>query len=329
MTEPVSSLSTQGQGRTSSEGARLPTRVVYIAGSGRSGTTLVDSVLGQQPGVWSGGEIRYLWERGVIADRLCGCGVSFSECPAWSGVMRQLAGTVDPEEMISAEHSRTRIRAIPRLCWRKWRKRPLAEGALTSLARPYDAIHGLADATIVDSSKLPTYAAILDDSPGVEVAVVHVVRDPRATAYSWGRTKVLRDFGDERTMQQLPPWKAAVLWLVWHTTTEVLWGRKALRVRYEDFVAAPAEQTTRIAAFADLDIDQTAFRPGPEVRLRPTHSVAGNPSRHRSGWVPVRQDDEWMSELSRLDYLVVTTITWPLLLVYRYPLLRRGGGDRG
>ncbi len=309
--------------------AAPPVRVLYVAGSGRSGTTLVDSVLGQQPGVWSGGEIRYLWERGVIADRLCGCGVPFSECPAWSGVLQRLDGTVDPEEMISAEHATSRIRGLPRLCWRKWRKRPLADGALTSLGNVYHAIQELTDATIVDSSKLPTYAAILDDNPGVDVAIVHVVRDPRATAYSWGRTKVLRDFGDERTMQRLPSWKAATLWLVWHSTTELLWGRKALRLRYEDFVAAPVTQTARIAAFADLQFDQAAFRPGPEVHLDPTHSVAGNPSRHQNGWVLVRQDDEWMTELSGRNFLIVTLITWPLLLAYRYPLLRRGGRDRG
>jgi hypothetical protein len=306
-----------------------PVRVLYVAGSGRSGTTLVDSVLGQQPGVWSGGEIRYLWERGILADRLCGCGVPFSECPAWSGVLERLDATVNPEEMIRAEHATSRIRALPRLCWRKWRNRPVADGALNGLGNVYRAIQERTHATIVDSSKLPTYAAILDDNPGVDVAIVHVVRDPRATAYSWARTKVLRDFGDERAMQRLPAWKAATLWLVWHATTEVLWGRTALRVRYEDFVAAPAAQTARIATFADLEFDQAAFRPGPEVHLDPTHSVAGNPSRHRTGWVPVRQDDEWVTGLSRRNFLLVTLITWPLLLAYRYPIRRRGGGQRG
>ena len=39
-------------------------RVLYIGGWGRSGSTLLDRVLGQVPGVVSLGEVRELWQRG-------------------------------------------------------------------------------------------------------------------------------------------------------------------------------------------------------------------------------------------------------------------------
>ena len=42
--------------------------VLYIGGMGRSGSTLVDRVLGQAPGVCSVGELVFLWERGVLAN---------------------------------------------------------------------------------------------------------------------------------------------------------------------------------------------------------------------------------------------------------------------
>ena len=51
----------------------------------------------------------------------------------------------------------------------------------------------------IHSSKLPGYGVLVRDTPGFEFYVVHVVRDPRAVAYSWMRTKLQeRDFYMQR-----------------------------------------------------------------------------------------------------------------------------------
>ena len=61
----------------------VPVRVLYLTGSGRSGTTVINSILGQLGGAFAGGELRYLWRRGVVENHLCGCGRTFDECPVW------------------------------------------------------------------------------------------------------------------------------------------------------------------------------------------------------------------------------------------------------
>jgi len=295
--------------------------VVYIAGSGRSGSTLVDSVLGQQPGVRSAGEVRYLWQRGILDDRTCGCGEPFSRCAEWQQVMAQLPEPVDAAAMVRAEKALTRVRNVPGLLWRRRRGQRLGTHLTHTLPQMYRAIRDQAAASVVvDSSKLPPYGLLLDDCEELALRVVHVVRDPRATVYSWSRTKELPDFGDQRVMQQLPLWKAAGLWLLWNATVDLAWRGRALRVRYEDFVADPLAQARRIAEFGDFALTSQWYRPGPEVMLAPTHSVAGNPSRHRTGWVPVRSDDEWASRMPRHRAWLVTLLTWPLLLRYGYPL---------
>jgi len=43
-------------------------------------------MLGQVPGVFSAGELRDIWQRGLREDRLCGCGAPFSECDVWRKV---------------------------------------------------------------------------------------------------------------------------------------------------------------------------------------------------------------------------------------------------
>ena len=64
-------------------------KIIYIAGLGRSGTTLLDRVLGQADNACSTGELKLLWRRGCVKNQLCGCGKSFNTCMFWYSVMTQ------------------------------------------------------------------------------------------------------------------------------------------------------------------------------------------------------------------------------------------------
>ncbi|MET7867291.1 sulfotransferase [Micromonospora taraxaci] len=309
-------------------------RVLYLAGSGRSGSTLITNVLGQVPGFFAAGELRYLWRRGILENRPCGCGSPLADCPLWTRVRADLAGA-DPAGIAGRLAERLRLRGLPALLLRRRRgQRPVAvHSDDTHLTRLYASIaeHALADragGVIVDSSKLPPYGALLGSLPGIDLYVLHVVRDPRATAYSWRRRRPLDGHADDRLMSRPPVWKAAMLWLVWNTATVRLWGRRPvdgryLRVRYEDFVADPAGTTTRIVRFVGATADDLPFPTPGTARLAPTHSVAGNPSRHRTGLVPVVADTEWLTGLSTRAYTVVTGLTGLALSRFGYPLRRR------
>ena len=52
-------------------------------------------LLGGLPGCTAVGELRHIWERGVLGNRLCGCGEPFHECPFWSAVGREAFGGWD------------------------------------------------------------------------------------------------------------------------------------------------------------------------------------------------------------------------------------------
>ncbi|HMB70712.1 MAG TPA: sulfotransferase, partial [bacterium] len=62
-------------------------KVLYIAGNGRSGSTLLDVILGQIPGFFPVGEVRNVWDYGVVENRPCGCGEAFHDCPFWSRIL--------------------------------------------------------------------------------------------------------------------------------------------------------------------------------------------------------------------------------------------------
>jgi hypothetical protein len=185
---------------------------------------------------------------------------------------------------------------------------------------------------VVDGSKLPPYGLLLGQQPGVEVLVLHLVRDPRATAYSWLRGKPTRDTARGAQMQRQEVWKSSLLWTVWNLTAARVWkddGVRTCRVRYEDFVADPAGELARVAVMVGADPAELPFVAPDTVRLSPTHSVAGNPNRHDTGLIRLRSDDRWRTAMARRDRLVVTLLTTPALLLFRYPLATRTAAGPG
>jgi Sulfotransferase family len=303
-------------------------KVLYIAGSGRSGTTLLDRILGQLDGFFAAGELGNLWERGMLADRKCGCGLPFSRCPTWTAILKRAfggPGGVDAQWMAERNRGRTGWRQVPSVLARGVRSAgPDTAKHRDSLQRLYQAVQQETGCrVIVDSTKSPLYGEQLRTLPGVNLYLLHLVRDPRATAHSFQRRKLLPDFGDERLMQRQPPLVSARRWALWQSVTELLWRGhpdRYLRLRYEDFVRAPLPAVRRITALVDEVPPELPFLSDTTVRLQPTHSVSGNPNRFTTGSVEVRADDEWMHLMRSTDRMLVTALTLPLLLRYRYPL---------
>jgi sulfotransferase family protein len=316
-------------------GARV--KVLYIAGSGRSGSTILDRTLGQLDGFFSVGELCNLWDRGLLAHRRCGCGAPVDQCPTWTGILtagfgRQL-DQADASRIIALRRGWVRVRHIPKVLATHWRWRAAHDDELLEvLGRLYGAVQEhIGCRVIVDSSKAPLYAELLARIPTIDLHVVHLVRDPRATAYSWLRKKQLPDFGDVRQMQRLPPLKSSSLWTLWQTMSELLIGRprnRYLRLRYEDFVRDPQAAVQQVAALVGEQSPAVPFLPSGAVRLQATHSVSGNPNRFETGTVQLRPDNEWVHGLRGAHRALVTAVTWPLLLRYRYPLrVRRNVGS--
>jgi hypothetical protein len=78
--------------------AGVPT-VIYVAGSGRSGSTLLERTLGEITGFVNVGELIDLFRRVVREGERCGCNEPFESCPFWSGVGREILDGWDPDEV--------------------------------------------------------------------------------------------------------------------------------------------------------------------------------------------------------------------------------------
>lgn len=299
--------------------------VAFVAGTGRSGSTLVSNVMGQLPGCITVGEARYTWGRGVAGNHLCGCGLPFADCPFWSEVMADVSAghpSLDAAGMAERIDARLRVRLVPAMELRRLRGLPEVPPHADDAAIA-DLYHALArrpgaERAIIDSSKLPPYARLLDGLPEVEVFLVHVVRDPRATAFSWRRAKATRDDADAERMPRLSIERSSVIWLLWNLMVPRWWpDSRRMTVRYEDFVDDPARELARIAKALGTTVPEGLIE-GSALHLAPTHSVAGNPDRLDAGAVRVRRDDEWRSAMPALHRWVVTALCAPGLRRFGY-----------
>lgn len=309
-------------------------RVVFLAGLGRSGTTLLERALAELPGVEALGEVNHLWRRSLVEDELCGCGEPFSRCPFWQAVGHEAFGgwgNVDVGAIEQAQSRAMRLRQIVRLSRGQSALAPPAALIADHHRRLYDAAGTVAGApVVVDSSKHPALAYILARDPRIDLRVVHVVRDSRGVAYSW--TKEIerperRSGGSEALMTRYSPTASSLLWLAHNASTAILrrLGTPMMLVRYESFVEDPRRTLATIAQFAELELEESAleFVSKDTIRLGPAHTASGNPVRFASGRVEIRPDEAWRSRLPRRERILVSALTYPQLAHYGFAGRRR------
>jgi hypothetical protein len=307
-------------------GTTDPIKVLYIAGWQRSGSTILANLLGQIHGFFSAGELYYLWDFVWQRNTLCGCGRHFHDCPTWARIVERAfggPGGVDSDEMRRLGHIHGRTRAFPQLALSPTRKRMTARlrKYLRNLARLYSAIADSTDSrVIVDASKWPSYGRVLDMVACLDVRVVHLVRDPRAVAYSWLRRKVLADRDPPEEMYRRPA-DSSLRWNAWNIASELYFKRAPtpyLLLRYEDFVERPRKCVKRILELLGEDATALPFVSARQIELGVTHTVGGNPVRLASGRVRLQRDDEWTREMRLRDRALVDALTYPLLRKYGY-----------
>ena len=323
----------------SADPAPRRTPVLSVVGPGRSGTTLVGNILGEVPGIVNAGEMRWLWQRGLVERRPCGCGRPPVECPRWSAVLGALS---DPEvsalpgedipraveDLLTAQREvlarRSRLRVLSSAAggatdWASLRTmRAASAGLCSSLAELTGA------RLVVDTSKLPAVAAILAGSEGIDGYVLQMVRDPRAVAFSWQRPKPLPLADGMGTMATAGTVTSTGFWMESCLGAELLRRRvpadRWFLLRYEDFVARPRASLARLLGFLGFPPDGP-FLGDDTVSLGTNHTLAGNPDRFRTGLIQIRADDEWRERLPRRERALVTAMTFPLLRRHGYPVL--------
>lgn len=290
-------------------------RVLYIAGFGRSGSTFLDLLLGNEQGIFGAGELVSLF-RHLARDNPCSCRQSLRSCPVWGGVWSAVSaelGGITYERALDISRSMDHV--FPRL--------PREPGPYALLWRTvFRELRTLTGCeVVVDSSKTMRGAALrpraLAGPASLDVRVMHLVRDPRAVVWStmrgWWRVHPGRwsevwgpDSKPGLAVRGIGGWVIANLMV----------RSPDLVVRYEDFVRDPARELTRIAGLLETDLSGVVDALASGVELEAGHGVSGNRTRRRQR-ITLEADLEWESAMSAAGRLIAS-LGAPLAKRYGY-----------
>jgi hypothetical protein len=303
--------------------------VLYIGGTGRTGSTLLTRLLGQYPQFFAAGELAFLWRFGFLNSGKCGCGEPIRDCQVWSKVFQEAyggSGNVDAAEMVRLRQ-RFNSKHMPLMLTQKLRSSLLDRSGQfpSTVERLYQGIsHATGCRVIVDSSKEPHYSYILRSLPTLDVHFLHLVRDPRAVAYSWKENRKREEgLSADVMMESRGALVSSAYYNISNIAAEVMWARCDNRyqiLRYEDFLEKPAQTIRSIGSFVGEDIDPGLVLRDGELTLRESHTAWGNPNRFDRGHVKLRSDERWRLQMPKYRRLAVTALTFPLVKHYHYSL---------
>ncbi len=267
-------------------------QVIYVFGSGHSGSTLAGLLLGAHSRIECVGEVKQ-YERSAKRDRACNCGRPIPDCGYWQEVHR-LAGfnpALETPAVNAIEQERFgRIN--------------------TAFIRA--VLKHTGKEVFCDTSKTKKRLHKYLSCPEFEVTVLHLVRDGRAVAFSNQRKgRVFRRYchrWNKRNMREK------------HALFESgLAPDRYHCIRYEDLVANPQETLSLFQETLGLD-----FEGGQMDRWGAgNHHIGGNHmARKNEG--RIRLDTAYLDSLGTLQWIVATGLQARALKAYGYAFSRRG-----
>lgn len=294
--------------------------ILFIAGDGRSGSTIFHNLLGQLPGVAAVGEVREIWARGFGRNYMCGCGQLFRECSMWDAVAEDAFGGMSevPHVRLAELTESFRAKHLPLAPLPVLGTRKLAqvEELTEALSRLYLSIAKVTGTdVIVDSSKNPSFGYLVKRIPEVDVKVLHFVRDGRAVAYSWLQRK---ESQPGKALRRQSPSFSAMQWNTRNLTAEAYLRGAYRRLRYEDFLISPEEELSAVARWIGRSDASLPVSAGTAHLTTPNHSVFGNGVRFAHGDLPLVQDVRWTTGMSARDRRVAASMTLPMRVRYGY-----------
>lgn len=207
--------------------------LIYILGAGRSGTTLLDVMLGNALDIFSGGELnRYCITRGVQT----GLDQSSQRTQFWREFTEQFSPKYDlkRQEMIHREieyHTALVKRLVNRMNLDHYRE-------FQTFERDFcDTLFSRIDeSTIVDSSKYPGRALALSETLSCRLCLIYIRRDPVRVLKSYTKT--------DRCLPTKSWGKANCHYLVVNHLCKSVIRRlrkihSVVEIRYEDLVSRP------------------------------------------------------------------------------------------
>lgn len=301
---------------------RVKLPLVYILSTGRSGSTLLDVLLGAQPECWTLGEFQLL-DIGVGRQMQCGCHSQLGQCDFWGPILERIRRTIrfPIGYFRSGRHPSGKVvrwSLLPSiLTGRPLRlHRPAAEAyAVSNLAALDEAKYAAEEyqdqiSWLIDASKDPYRLLWLQASGHFDIRVIHLIRRPQGFVSNMMRSADAAGTG--AVIKYAGRWvvdNLIGLTLLWR----MFWPAAVKTVHYETLAADPESVVGEICDWLEVPFEADRTQ---STRYEINHGVAGN--RPRWDALAVSLEENWRATMPAFHQWLVAAMTAPLMRLQGY-----------
>jgi len=291
-------------------------KVIYIIGTGHSGSTLLDVILGAHAQGIAVGELfsisRWFQHGAKIG---CSCGQSLDNCEFWADVFDSWENKVTERGV--SEYAKLQgyfEQASPLSLFSRLFHRKRFYGSSKAFkffqlsAELLGSLLEVGGGTfIIDSSKNLAKALAMSKDPHIDLYLIHLVRDPRAVANSYYKFKQKTTDQVNNGNKLIYLLRIAMVWIIYNLLCEKMLvhvekGRN-IQISYEDLVREPQNILDRIGKIIKEDYSPVVKLIKSKEGLKVGHVVGGN-QKLRTRQIVMVMDDKWKKELKRLKKMI-------------------------
>ncbi|MEO1436115.1 MAG: sulfotransferase [Bacteroidota bacterium] len=294
---------------TAKQGSTKKIKVIYCMGAGRSGSTVLNTILGSHPDITGGGELQNAG-RVFTNDEYCSCGERVSACPFWVPVYQKWSDRIGEGKIQETFQRKYKIEHFKSpFAWMKLATayKGQADFLKDYLNHTYEFFKAISEvsgkAVVADVSKNPLRAWALMHHPLIDLRIIHLVRDGRAVAWSLKKAyKIDVKAGLEKELKPRPIWRTALFWSVVNRQANFVRKRaqNVCVIRYEDLTRFPAETLQKIGAMAEVDFNPVIDIMDRQDPLPVSHILAGNKLR-MAKTIKLKFNKEWTEKMDTKD----------------------------
>lgn len=279
--------------------------ILYLLGSGRSGTTLLATILNSTNDISTSGELHQFYTY-LIDKSACSCGAIVNECDFWSHVIKDMDLTPDDIQVYAKKQNNEEgHRYIPSILL----GRKASPDYMESQKKLFSAIADHTDKNwILDSSKYIGRFLLLNQIPSLKLKGIYVVRDVRGVINSFNK--------------QVQTPKKPISTILYYLLTNffgqlVCWINKdVIKLKYEDLIDNPHQHIQGIySKLLDYNKEAVALNDVFEI----PHIIGGNRLKS-SKTIKIKKDTAWKTTISRPKQILYYLLCLPFMLLNRYKI---------
>ena len=207
--------------------------LLYLLGAGRSGTTLMATVLGNQPKIQAVGEMHQFHEH-LSNNKKCSCGQLLEDCVFWKTILNYLDLELIDLQRNSQKEKHSNILKL--MLTRKADKE--------YIALQEDIYRGIlnnnSESWVLDSSKYIARYLLLSRGKIFNIKGIYVVRDVRG---------VINSFKKQVQTPKRPLSTILYYVLINSFGQLICWmDKRVIKIKYEDFIKEPDKMIEKVLA---------------------------------------------------------------------------------